>query len=152
MHNLERNTPPEPRSEMRRRVDVGDPIRSQREALPRHQWLPLWQPNLCLSSCLPHERKPPPDARWSSPEGYDETTAWTKPVAQAFLTALDALPDAQRAGVARAAQIVIRDGLQARRQKVKASALAAKSRASAKRGVKAKPAKGAAKRKVAAAE
>ena len=45
----------------------------------------------------------------------------TKPVAQAFLAALDAVPDASRAAVAKAAQTMIRDELKARREKQRAT-------------------------------
>jgi len=51
----------------------------------------------------------------------------TKPVSQAFFTALDAIPEAQRAAVAKAAQVVIRDELKARREKTKATAAKAKA-------------------------
>ena len=43
----------------------------------------------------------------------------TKPVAQAFLAALDAVPEASRPSVAKAAQIMIRDELKARREKLR---------------------------------
>ncbi len=44
----------------------------------------------------------------------------TKPVAQAFLQALDKIPQASRSAVARAAQTLIRDELRANRDKQKA--------------------------------
>ncbi len=55
----------------------------------------------------------------------------TKPVSQAFFAALDAIPDASRAAVARAAQIMIRDELKLRRDKMKAAAAKEKARKSA---------------------
>jgi hypothetical protein len=51
-----------------------------------------------------------------------------KPVSQAFFTALESLPDAARTAVARAAQVMIRDELKARRDKVKAAAIKEKAR------------------------
>ncbi len=53
----------------------------------------------------------------------------TKPVSQAFFTALDAVPEASRAAVAKAAQVMIRDELKARRDKMKAAASKEKARA-----------------------
>ena len=57
-----------------------------------------------------------------------ETTAATtraprgaKPVAQAFLAALDSVPEAARSAVAKAAQVMIRDELKNRREKLKAA-------------------------------
>ena len=55
----------------------------------------------------------------------------TKPVSQAFFEALDAVPEASRAAVAKAAQIMIRDELKARRDRRKAAALKEKTRAKA---------------------
>jgi hypothetical protein len=52
----------------------------------------------------------------------------TKPVMAAFFTALDAAPEASRAAIARAAQVMIRDELKARRDKVKAAAAKLKAR------------------------
>jgi len=52
----------------------------------------------------------------------------TRPVSQAFLTALDAVPDASRAAVAKAAQAMIRDELKARREKTKVIAANEKAR------------------------
>ena len=49
-------------------------------------------------------------------------------MSQAFFTALDAIPEAARTEVAKAAQIMIRDELKARREKVKASAAKEKAR------------------------
>jgi TRAP-type C4-dicarboxylate transport system substrate-binding protein len=46
----------------------------------------------------------------------------TKPVMAAFFTALDATPEASRAAIAKAAQVMIRDELKMRREKVKAAA------------------------------
>ncbi len=45
----------------------------------------------------------------------------TKPVAQAFLAALDSVPEMSRAAVAKAAQAMIRDELKARREKERAN-------------------------------
>ncbi len=53
----------------------------------------------------------------------------TKPVILAFFAALDAVPDAQRAAVAKAAQVMIRDELKVRREKLKAAAAKLKTRA-----------------------
>jgi hypothetical protein len=57
----------------------------------------------------------------------------TKPVAQAFFNALDSISDAQRAAVARAAQVLIRDELKARREKARVQSAKDKARAPAKR-------------------
>ena len=64
-----------------------------------------------------------------------------KPVAQAFLAALDSVPEAARSAVAKAAQVIIRDEIKNRREKLKAAAAKDKARqpAAAKRAVKAKP-------------
>jgi hypothetical protein len=64
----------------------------------------------------------------------------TKPVSQAFFTALDAVPDAQRAAVAKAAQVMIRDELKLRREKVKAAAAKVKARTPARKAPVAKKA------------
>ncbi len=53
----------------------------------------------------------------------------TKPVILAFFAALDAVPDAQRATVAKAAQVMIRDELKLRREKMKAATAKSKTRA-----------------------
>ena len=53
----------------------------------------------------------------------------TKPVSQAFFSALDAVPEASRAAVAKAAQAMIRDELKTRREKMKAAAVKQKARA-----------------------
>lgn len=45
----------------------------------------------------------------------------TKPVAQAFLTALDAVPEASRAAVSKASLAMIRDELKTRREKQRAA-------------------------------
>ncbi len=55
----------------------------------------------------------------------------TKPVSQAFFTALEAVPEAQRAVVAKAAQALIRDELKLRQEKLKAAAARVKARAPA---------------------
>lgn len=52
----------------------------------------------------------------------------TKPVTQAFFAALDAVPEAARSAVAKAAQTMIRDELKSRREKAKAAAGKAKAR------------------------
>jgi TRAP-type C4-dicarboxylate transport system substrate-binding protein len=72
----------------------------------------------------------------------------TKPVSQAFFTALDAVPEAQRAAVAKAAQVVIRDELKLRREKVKAATAKVKAGAPARKT--SAPRKTPAPRKVAA--
>ncbi len=72
----------------------------------------------------------------------------TKPVSQAFFAALDSVPEIQRAAVAKAAQVMIRDELKLRREKVKAAAVKVKARAPARK-VSA-PAKTPAPRKAAA--
>jgi hypothetical protein len=51
----------------------------------------------------------------------------TKPVSQAFFAALETVPEAQRTAVARAAQVLIRDELKLRREKVKAAAAKVKA-------------------------
>ena len=68
-----------------------------------------------------------------SPVANSETTVTraprgTKPVSQAFFVALDAIPEATRAAVAKAAQVMIRDELKARREKIKAIAAKEKAR------------------------
>ena len=55
----------------------------------------------------------------------------TKPVSLAFFTALDAVPEASRAAVAKAAQAMIRDELKLRRDKMKAAAAKEKARKTA---------------------
>jgi hypothetical protein len=64
-----------------------------------------------------------------------ETTAATtraprgaKPVAQAFFAALESVPEAARSAVAKAAQVMIRDEIKNRREKVKAAAAKEKAR------------------------
>ncbi len=52
----------------------------------------------------------------------------TKPVSQAFFTALDAVPEASRAAVAKAAQAMIRDELKDRKEKMKAASAKEKAR------------------------
>src|SRR4051812_48326971 len=68
----------------------------------------------------------------------------TKPVAQAFLAALDSVPEEARAAVAKAAQGMIRDELKNRRDKLKAAAAKDKARrpVAAKRQSKPAPAEG----------
>ena len=58
----------------------------------------------------------------------------TKPVAQAFLAALDAVPETARPAVAKAAQAMIRDELKSRRDKLKATAAKGKARRPAASG------------------
>lgn len=70
----------------------------------------------------------------------------TKPVTQAFFTALDAVPEMTRPAVAKAAQTMIRDELKTRREKLKAAAAKEKASrpAAAKRAAAAEPAEAAA--------
>src|SRR5271165_3387453 len=56
----------------------------------------------------------------------------TKPVSQAFFTALETVPEASRPAVAKAAHAMIRDELKAMREKSKAAAAKNKTRAPAK--------------------
>ena len=49
-----------------------------------------------------------------------------KPVSQAFFTALETIPEASRAAVAKAAQAMIRDEMKVQREKLKAAAFKAK--------------------------
>ncbi len=51
----------------------------------------------------------------------------SKPVSQAFFAALDAVPEASRPAVAKAAQAMIRDELKLRREKVKAATVKKKA-------------------------
>ncbi len=53
----------------------------------------------------------------------------TKPVAQAFFTALDQVPEASRPAVAKAAQAMIRDEFKMRREKLKVAAAKEKEKA-----------------------
>ena len=57
----------------------------------------------------------------------------TKPVSQAFFAALDAIPEASRAAVAKAAQAMIRDEIKSHREKVKAASAKDKARKPASR-------------------
>lgn len=57
----------------------------------------------------------------------------TKPVSQAFFAALDSVPEPLRAAVAKAAQVMIRDELMLRREKVKTAAAKLKARAPARK-------------------
>ena len=52
----------------------------------------------------------------------------TKPVSQAFFTALESVPEASRSAVAKAAQVMIRDELKTRREKLKIAAAKEKAR------------------------
>jgi len=69
----------------------------------------------------------------------------TKPVSQAFLTALDSIPEGSRPAVAKAAQAMIREELKSRREKIKASSAKQKAskgvgvKAAIKRAIKSKP-------------
>ena len=67
----------------------------------------------------------------------------SKPVSQAFFTALESIPEALRSAVARSAQVMIRDELKARREKIKAAAAKEKARkpVTAKSTSKSKPTK-----------
>ena len=62
----------------------------------------------------------------------------TKPVMQAFFAALEVVPIGSRSAVSKAAQVLIRDELKNRREKLKASAAKEKARqpTPAKRAVK----------------
>ena len=64
----------------------------------------------------------------------------TKPVAQAFFTALDTIPEATRLAVSKAALVMIRDEMKAAKDKIKATAVKAKA-AAAKEKTKAAAAK-----------
>ncbi len=64
----------------------------------------------------------------------------SKPVSQAFFAALDAVPEASRSAVAKAAQVMIRDELKVRREKVKAMAVKKKAGAASLTRRPAKPA------------
>ena len=55
----------------------------------------------------------------------------TKPVSQAFFTALESIPDASRAAVGKAALAMIRDEMKTRKEKMKAAAAKDKARAAA---------------------
>ena len=57
----------------------------------------------------------------------------TKPVSQAFFAALDAIPEASRAAVAKAAQAMIRDEIKSQREKAKAASAKDKARKPASR-------------------
>jgi hypothetical protein len=57
----------------------------------------------------------------------------TRPVAKAFLDALDSVPPAQQATVARAAQTLIRDELKGRRARTKATNAGATAKRSARK-------------------
>ena len=63
----------------------------------------------------------------------------TKPVAQAFFAALDTVPDAEQSAVAKAAQILIRDGFKTQREKARTTAVSAAARMQVKRATKAAP-------------
>ena len=52
----------------------------------------------------------------------------TKPVSQAFLTALDSIPELSRAAVAKAALTMIRDEMKTRKDKLKVAAAKEKAR------------------------
>ena len=57
----------------------------------------------------------------------------TKSVSQAFFAALDAIPEASRAAVAKAAQAMIRDEIKSQREKAKAASAKDKARKPASR-------------------
>ena len=67
----------------------------------------------------------------------------TKPVSQAFFSALESIPDASRAAVGKAALAMIRDEMKMRKEKLKAAAAKDKARAVAAAPAKAAPAKAA---------
>jgi hypothetical protein len=66
----------------------------------------------------------------------------TKPVAQAFFSALEAIPEATRAAVSKAALMMIRDEMKTQKDKMKASAVKVKEAAAKEKAktVAAKPA------------
>jgi hypothetical protein len=74
----------------------------------------------------------------------------TKPVSQAFFTALESIPEAQRAAVGKSALAMIRDEMKSRRDKEKAAA--AKAKAAAKKTKTREPAPAKAAPKTAAPE
>ncbi len=76
----------------------------------------------------------------------------TKAVSQAFFAALDAVPEARRAEIAKAAQIAIRDELKLRRDRARAQATAAREKARKPAARTAKPAAKVAAAKPAAAK
>jgi hypothetical protein len=61
-----------------------------------------------------------------------------KPVSQAFFTALDSLPEASRDAVAKAALVMLRDGLKLQREKTKAAAVKEKAAAAKTKAAAAK--------------
>ena len=65
----------------------------------------------------------------------------TKPVSQAFFTALETVPEASRSAVAKAALTMIRDEMKTRRDKEKLAAAKEKEKARAAAPAKATPAK-----------
>ena len=69
----------------------------------------------------------------------------TKPVAQAFFTALDTIPEVTRAAVAKSALMMIRDEMKTQKDKMKATAVKTKAAAAKEKAkaVAAKPAKAA---------
>ena len=76
-------------------------------------------------------------ARAETTTGTARAPRGAKPVAQAFLAALDSVPEGARSAVVKAAQTMIRDELKNRRDKVKAAAAREKARgAAAKRAPK----------------
>ena len=78
-------------------------------------------------------------ARAETTTGTARAPRGAKPVAQAFLAALDSVPEGARSAVVKAAQMMIRDELKNRRDKLKAAAAKEKARrpAAAKRAPKA---------------
>jgi hypothetical protein len=61
-------------------------------------------------------------AKSASAQPTDRLPRGTKPVCQAFLSALDSIPEGSRTAVAKAALSMIRDELKSRKEKSKASA------------------------------
>jgi hypothetical protein len=67
-------------------------------------------------------------ARAETTTGTARAPRGAKPVAQAFLAALDSVPEGARSAVVKAAQVMIRDELKNRRDKLKAAAAREKAR------------------------
>ena len=77
-------------------------------------------------------------AKAETPAATTRAPRGAKPAAQAFLAALDSVPEAARSAVVKAAQVMIRDELKNRREKLKISTTKEKARrpAAAKRAPK----------------
>jgi carnitine O-acetyltransferase len=65
----------------------------------------------------------------------------TKPVVQAFFSAVDAIPEASRSAVTKAALLMIRDEMKVQRDKMKATAVKVKAAAAKAKAATPKPAK-----------